>query len=90
MAVQLIGYDLNAPGRDYQALYDAIKQLGPVRWHCLDSTWMVVTNLSSTQIRDALAPHIDSNDTLLVVKLDGSWGTQNMSEECNNWLHDNL
>lgn len=43
MSIYLITYDLMAPGKDYNKLFDAIKKLGS--WfHCLDSTWIVDKN----------------------------------------------
>ena len=54
MATHLITYDLRAPGRDYDPVYDYIKTLG-TWWHNVDSTWIVVTALSDTQIHDAAA-----------------------------------
>lgn len=44
MQVYCNGYDLNKRGKDYKDLIPAIKALG-TRWHCLDSTWRVKSNL---------------------------------------------
>ncbi len=90
MKTYLVTYDLNAPGQNYNALYDAIKAQG-TWWHCLDSTWMVASNLSSSQIRDNLMPHIDSNDKLLVVeqaKFNSAW--TGFDKQCSDWLKANL
>ena len=90
MANVLIGYDLNRPHQDYQDLIDAIKQLGSW-WHCLDSTWIVMTSLTVVQVRDALKVHIDSNDELLVVPLVqgvGAW--TGFNQQCSDWLTTNL
>jgi hypothetical protein len=89
MAAQLISYDLRKPGRDYSSLYEAIKQLGSW-WHCLESIWIVQTALSTAHVRDALKAHIDGNDGLVVLSLAGGWATYGLSEECNNWLRNNL
>ncbi|AIY19570.1 SinR family protein [Pimelobacter simplex] len=70
MSTKLIAYDLNAPGQNYDALIDAIKGLG-AWWHHLDSTWLVKTGVSASDIRDRLAKHIDSGDELLVVDVTG-------------------
>jgi hypothetical protein len=42
MSALLITYDLNSPGRKYDALHDEIKALG-AWWHYMESTWIVVT-----------------------------------------------
>ena len=85
----LISYDLNAPGQNYNDLYEAIEKLGS-SWHCLDSTWIVDVDMTSTQIRDALKPYIDSNDCLLVVKCSGGGAWKGFDKDCSSWLKDNL
>lgn len=89
MPAQLISYDLITPGRDYTNLHEAIKKLGSW-WHCLESVWIVDTQTSTSSIRDTLSNHIDANDKLLVVQLQGSWATMHLSEQCNKWLRDHL
>lgn len=84
----LISYDLNAPGKNYTELYEAIKRLGGW-WHHLDSTWIVTHPGSAEVIRDALKPYLDNNDKLLVVKCsgEGAWtGFINGGQ----WLKDSL
>lgn len=85
----LVGYDLNKSGQDYSDLIAAIKNIG-TWWHCLDSTWIVKTDLTCVQVRDALKPHIDANDELLVVKLSGEGAWAGFNQECGKWLLDNL
>ncbi len=89
MAAQLISYDLIAPGKDYSNLHAAIKKLGNW-WHCLESTWIVDTDSSSASIRDELKAHIDSNDKLLVVRLEGHWASEHLTAECNKWLTEHV
>jgi hypothetical protein len=91
MANILIGYDLNKAGKDYNNLISAIKGLSTDWWHCLDSTWIIKTQLSTVQVRDALASHIDGNDELLVVDITGdaaAW--TGFDTNCSNWLKNNL
>jgi len=52
----LIGYDLNKTGKDYSGLIEKIKASVETWWHCLDSTWIVKTNLSYIELRDLLKP----------------------------------
>ena len=66
-----INYDLKAPGRNYDGLYEAIKASGKW-WHYLDSTWIVITNEDAKQIWSRLAPHIDKNDYLLIIEVLGN------------------
>ena len=90
MATYLIGYDLNSPGQGYDDLIEAIKNLANGWWHHLDSTWIINHSGSATVIRDALKPHIDSNDELLVVKLSGEAAWAGFSDKGSKWLKDNL
>lgn len=84
----IIMYDLRAPGRDYSALYSAIKSY--VYWgRITESTWAVVSELNAFAIRDHLMKYIDSNDRLMVIKsgLHAAWVNTMAS---NDWLKQNL
>ncbi|WP_217489778.1 hypothetical protein [Streptomyces malaysiensis] len=85
----LIGYDLNRPGQDYGSLHEAIKALG-AWWHNLDSTWIVATSKTTTQVRDELKKHIDTNDELLVVELTGVGAWSGFPASGSEWLKKNL
>jgi hypothetical protein len=87
--VQFITYDLRRPEPDYEGLFEDIKAMG-AWWHCLESVWLVKTTLASAQIRDALRPHLQANDTLLVAPLGGNWATAGLSSDCTNWLRENI
>jgi len=89
MATYLISYDLNAPGKNYEALYEAIKSLG-AWWHHLDSTWIVKHDGPAGPIRDALARSLDSNDKLLVVRLTGEGAWKGFNDSGSKWLNDHL
>ncbi|WP_030529782.1 hypothetical protein [Phycicoccus jejuensis] len=88
MATKLICYDLNRPHQEYDELIDAIKGLGPW-WRHLDSTWVVRTSLSTSQIRDQLASLMDGDDELLVVDVTSrprAW--RGFSARAARWLRD--
>lgn len=90
MKAYLIGYDLNKDGQDYKGLYEKIKELSSNNWwHCLDSTWIIKSNLTADQILEKLKPFIDANDHILVIEL-GSDFAGYLSEDCGNWLLKNL
>ncbi|BAN33970.1 hypothetical protein SCD_n00121 [Sulfuricella denitrificans skB26] len=89
MATYLITYDLNRPGQNYNDLFEAIKKIG-IWWHCLDSTWIVKSNLTAAQVRDSLTPAIDNNDSLLVVVLSGVGAWTGLDDDCSSWLKNNL
>lgn len=90
MAMMLVSYDAHTPGHSYDHLLDALEGFGAY-WHCLDSTWLVETRMSITQVRDSLWLHMHPDDELLVVDVTGapaSW--VGFTRECGDWLRDNL
>jgi hypothetical protein len=90
MPCYLIGYDLISPGKDYGDLIKAIKALGSGWCHCLDSTWIITNSGSATDIRDALTPHLDSNDKLLVIKTSVPAAWLGLDDERSKWLRETL
>lgn len=64
--IYAINYDLKKPGQDYADLHEAIKSCGNW-WHYLGSTWLVDTTMSAQGVWQKLAPHVDKNDSVLVV-----------------------
>ncbi|EJQ43710.1 hypothetical protein IEQ_05038 [Bacillus cereus BAG6X1-2] len=68
MAVYLITYDLHKFGQDYKGLHQKIKSLGE-NIHPLESTWIVSSNHDSKEIYNTLKPSLDSNDCILIVKI---------------------
>jgi hypothetical protein len=67
-----ITYDLVKPGKDYQKLWDKLKNLGCQR--VLLSVWAVRGNYTAADLRDVLKDFIDANDRLLVVQ-SADWAT---------------
>ena len=86
MAQYAISYDLRKPGRNYDNLIKAIKDLSGGWCHALESLWVVTSNLSAVQIRDRLLPHIDANDGLLITGLTGVAAWYGLGQEQSNWL----
>lgn len=66
MPALLVTYDLKKPGRDYSKVIASIKSCG-VWWHYLESTWLLSTNMSASDVSSVLLPLIDENDSLLVI-----------------------
>ncbi len=89
----LIGYDLNKRTRpeQYEDLIKKIQTNFPTYWHCLDSTWIVVTSSTPVQVRDLLSSALDANDELLVIDVTGkaaAW--KGFNADCSSWLKNNL
>lgn len=74
----LVTYDLKAPGRDYQKVYDLLKS-STAWWHYLESTWILSTSEDVSTWAQKLREVIDTNDSLFVVDITG------MTRD--GWLH---
>jgi hypothetical protein len=84
MPAYLITYDLQKPGKNYDALYDKIKSYGT--WaRVTESNWVVVSDKSAIAIRDDLLTVMDVNDRLLVVRsgVESGWNNPRCDSE---WL----
>ena len=66
----LVSYDLNKPGKNYDDLYEAIKNASNGTW-CkpLRSVYIINSNLTAKAIYDKLSPCLDSNDLVLVIEV---------------------
>jgi hypothetical protein len=89
VATYLVGYDLNKPTQNYEALIDALKQYG-TWWHHLDSTWFIVTDDTAVEVRDNLQSHLDSNDELLVAAIGAPAAWAGINDKGSAWLMDHL
>ncbi|RRY07074.1 CRISPR-associated protein Cas2 [Brucella anthropi] len=88
MKCYIISYDLRAPGRNYDDLYETIK--GYNKWARInESVWAVVTTQSAKEIRENLANSLDSDDRIFVVKsgVEAAWRNSRCKNE---WLKENL
>ncbi len=88
MTCYIVSYDLIAPGRNYEALYTALKSYS--KWARInESLWAVVTTSTAPQIRDHLQQHMDANDRLFVIKSGVAAAWRNSICK-NEWLKENL
>ncbi|NVM43237.1 hypothetical protein HWX16_23440 [Ochrobactrum intermedium] len=83
MAIHMVSYDLNSPGKDYTELLKQIRTY--THCHALKSTFFIETNQSASAVRDHLMKYIDANDALYVTRLNGEWGA-NKKMPCTDWL----
>lgn len=87
--VYIVTYDLSNPGRNYEALLKLIKSYHA--WARLGgSSYLVLTEQSSVQIRDYLTPALDSNDSLFVGLMGNVAAWSGLGNEVSNWIKDNL
>lgn len=81
----LITYDLSNPGRNYEALIKLIKQSSG--WARLGgSSYLVVTPLNVSALRDHLLQALDTNDKIYVGKMDQPAAWYGMGDEISNWI----
>lgn len=90
MAVYMIGYDLNNSGKDYEDVYKAIKDSSDGTWcHYWDSTWLIRTQLTVSQVNDNIKKYLDSDDRLIVIEVINNkqgWLTQKQWDYINNHI----
>lgn len=87
MATYIVSYDL-VSNRDYDSLYKALKSFN--KWaKVVESTWVIVSDMNCTAVRDALLTHMDDDDRLFVALSSGVGAWRNSI--CSNaWLKENL
>jgi hypothetical protein len=84
-----INYDLVAPGRNYDRLFDYIKSHGTYA-KPLKSMWFIRTTKTATQVRDEIQQQVDSNDQVVVVDVtDCMWATT-FSDGHTQWMHSQM
>jgi len=84
----LITYDLkNTSLVLYAPLHEEIKKISGLWWHYLESTWIVKTNLTASEISAKLIPHIKQGDRLIVVKIDYSDSQGWLPKEAWDWIN---
>ena len=86
--IYIVSYDLKTPGRDYESLYEAIKGYSGW-WHYLESTWIIKSDMSATDIANALHKKMDSNDYLLIVDITNKDKDGWLPKKAWDWIRDN-
>lgn len=87
MSTYVISYDL-IKNKDYESIHNAIKTLG--KWaRVVESTWIITSDKTCTEVRDYLLKHMDDDDRLFVIQSSGIGAWKNV--KCSNeWLKANL
>ena len=88
MTSMIVVYDLRAPGRNYQGLYDELESFG-IKSKITESAWFIKTNLTCAEVRNSLIAQLDKNDRIFVGKLSGAAAWHNTICS-NNFLLENL
>ena len=74
MAAYMITYDLNSKGQKYDEVIKAIKDSSTGAW-CTSwkSSYLIKSYLTPNQIFDKIKPHIDDNDTLIIIEIKNNY-----------------
>jgi len=88
MTVYCVSYDLNKAGQNYAKLYEELRR-SPSWWHHLDSTWLIRTTENAAQLTERIRRHLDSNDTLLVIRVTRDYGGW-LKQEAWDWINANI
>lgn len=81
MAAYMITYDLNSSGQKYTEVIEAIKAASTGAWCTYwKSSYLIRSNLTVQQVTDKIIPHLDSNDSLIVIEVKRNY---------QGWLNEN-
>lgn len=73
----LISYDLMAPGKDYETLWTALRQINAVR--ILESEWLVSrVNATPLGIANYCLQYMDANDKIFVTEVPDNYAYKNL------------
>lgn len=87
--VYFITYDLNKDGKDYEGVFQAIKDASDGVWcHYWDSSWLIRSKYESADsVFEKIKPHLDSDDRCIVIEVKDNkqgWLTQKQWDYINN------
>lgn len=89
LVVYVVAYDLKSPhdtGDDYDRVIDAVKAAGTTWCHLEKSVWLIASDETASDIRDALKRYLNEEDLLFVARLFGNWASFNMGSRRTDWL----
>ena len=89
MNTYIVSYDLSKPGQNYEKVLKEIKKFSG--WARLGgSAYVVLSDNSTVEVRDAIAKALDSNDKLFVgtIKAPAAW--TGLTDDVSDWLKNNL
>ena len=84
----LVSYDLKKPDRNYQGLFGVLMKFSGW-WHFLESTWLIKTEEDANSIFEKLKPHIDQDDSLLIIMVHNDYQGQ-LPKKAWDWINQNI
>ena len=67
--IYIASYDLSEPNRDYEGVGGALASCGEVK-RVQQSVWLIATSSTAVEIRDAVKPFLEGEDSFFVTQLD--------------------
>lgn len=90
MKTILVSYDLRAPGKDYNRLWEHLRSYGDYI-KPLESFWFLRTLYSAKDVKNKVRQYIDTNDRLMVIDVTGdaaAW--YGLGDQYSQWIKTNL
>ncbi len=88
MPVYCVSYDLKGPNRDYESLIEALQSEGRW-WRFLESTWLISTDETPSDLWKRLSPTITRKDCILIIEVRNNaqgW----LPREAWEWIRNNV
>lgn len=86
--ILMISYDLKAPGRNYEPLYEVLKT-APVWWHYLESTWILKTSEDVSVWTEKIRAVIDTNDNFIIINITNAPRNGWLPKKAWEWINQN-
>jgi hypothetical protein len=67
--VYAVNYDLRVYGTPNYADLEAELKRSPNWWHYLQSTWLIATDETATELWNRIAPHVRKIDSVLIIEV---------------------
>ena len=87
--IYIVSYDLRPPTQRYNSLEECIKSCSKWAYVC-ESTYLIKTEETAAQVRDALGVYIDGNDKLFVGTISAPAAWKGLPQEVSEWIKNNL
>jgi hypothetical protein len=87
----LVTYDLQGLNRDYAGLINELKRAPGIGWwHYLESTWIIATDETPSQLWKRIEPHIHDGDRVLILEIQNPPRQGWLPQRAWRWLRSHL
>ncbi len=89
MVIYSISYDLNNSGHKYENIYSVVRSFGGYN-HIMESTWLVSTSLSASQVVGKFTSYLDNNDKVFISKVNTDEYQGWLDEDTWKWIKEHI